>query len=388
MKQFRITLNCFFIATNSRFCCTFEFQFLGMEQNSFDVTRKVVEVFLRVGALVLLFFWCFQIISPFVMPLLWGLIIAVAVYPLHAFVVKKLRQRKKLSAILLTLLMLLMVILPTAWAISSITQSAFYLKAQLEAGTLVINEPPVVIKEWPFIGERLFDFLYTVSQNVESMAIQYRGEILNVAKTLGSSLVSTGIMYVQIIASVIIAGVLLGMKGTTDTAAVIFIKIVGTRGEEFLHLSIDTIRNVVKGILGVAVIQASLAGIGLTLAGVPHAGIWALLSLLLCIVQIGPGLVVIPAVVFLYFNHSILFSTLWAGYFVMVLLSDNILKPYLLAKGADVPMPIIFLGVIGGFFSAGFIGMFTGAIVLSISYKLVVSWMNNEYDPSIKNEAK
>lgn len=349
-----------------------------MEQ-PFLITRKIVEVILRIGALVLLFFWCYHIIAPFIMPILWGLIIAVAVYPMHAFIVKKLKQRKKLSATLLTILMLLLVILPTAWAASSITQSAFYLKAQLEAGNLILDTPPESIKQWPLIGEHLYTFLASIRQNIESLVVQYRVEILDAAKTLGASLLSTGVMYVQIIAAIVVAGVLLGIKGSTDIASVIFVRIVGTRGEEFLALSIDTIRNVVKGILGVAIIQASLAGIGLALAGVPHAGIWTLLCMLLCIVQVGPGLVVIPSVIFLYFNHSILYSTLWACYFAMVLLSDNILKPYLLSKGADVPMLVIFLGVLGGFFSAGFIGMFTGAIVLSISYKLVVSWINNEY---------
>jgi predicted PurR-regulated permease PerM len=136
-----------------------------------------------------------------------------------------------------------------------------------------------------------------------------------------------------------------------------------------------TIRNVVKGVLGVAVIQSILAGVGLYFAHIPHAGIWILVCLILSIVQVGPALVLIPSSIYLFTTGDTMTATLWSVYFAVVLTSDNILKPILLGKGAPVPMLVIFLGVIGGFLMSGFIGLFTGAIVLSIGYKLLTAWI-------------
>lgn len=175
--------------------------------------------------------------------------------------------------------------------------------------------------------------------------------------------------------SVIIAGFLLATRGTDSASDIFFHRVAGGRGAEFKLLCVSTIRNVIKGILGVAVIQAALAGTGLFLAGVPYAGILTVLCLILAILQIGPGLVLLGAVIFLFYTHSTVFAVLWSIYFIGVGISDNILKPILLGKGAFVPMLVIFLGVIGGFILYGFIGLFAGPIILSIGYKLILAWM-------------
>ena len=153
---------------------------------------------------------------------------------------------------------------------------------------------------------------------------------------------------------------------------------MGERGDEFAEISNVTIKNVAKGILGVAIIQSTLAGIGFILAGVPYAGLWALICLILAIIQIGPALLIIPVIIYLFSTMGLLGAILWTVYFVVVMISDNFLKPILLGKGAPVPMLVIFLGTIGGFITSGFVGMFIGAIILSLGYKLFITWLDEE----------
>ena len=136
-----------------------------------------------------------------------------------------------------------------------------------------------------------------------------------------------------------------------------------------------TIRNVAKGILGVAFIQFVLMGASLVFANVPFAGLWALLVLLFAIVQLPVGIVAIPVIIYLYSAREPLPATLWSVLILLFSMSDNILKPWLMGKGAPVPMLVIFLGAIGGMIMSGFIGLFTGAIVLSLGYKLVTLWL-------------
>jgi len=177
--------------------------------------------------------------------------------------------------------------------------------------------------------------------------------------------------------SIVIAGLLLaGAENGKRVARDLFVRLAGRQGAEFADDAKITVRNVVKGILGVAVIQALLAGIGFSIAGVPAAGLWAFLCLLLAIIQIGIGPVAIPIIIYMFLKASTLTAVLLTVWLVLVLLSDNFLKPLLLGRGAPVPMPVIFIGTIGGFMSMGFLGLFVGAVILSVAYKLFGAWLN------------
>ena len=158
----------------------------------------------------------------------------------------------------------------------------------------------------------------------------------------------------------------------------LFVSLAGECGSEFADISTITIRNVVKGILGVAIIQALLAGMGFMIAGVPGAGIWAFLCIFLAIIQIGIAPVVIPVIIYMFYNADTLTAALLMVWLILVMLSDNFLKPVLLGRGAPVPMLVIFLGSIGGFISMGFIGLFIGAVVLSLGFKLFQAWLESD----------
>jgi predicted PurR-regulated permease PerM len=306
---------------------------------------------------------------------LWAVIIAVAVYPFYNTTVKKMNGRRIVPAILFTLFLLALIFVPLIFFIDSVANSVEHFRAYLESGEMKITEPSVKIRDLPMIGEQLYNFLLSLANNVEAAFQKYYPEILNVSKVLLGGVLSAAMTFLQLLLSVIIAGVLLATKGTAAASETFFKRIAGSRGPEFLQLCVSTIRNVIKGILGVAFIQSALAGIGLFLAGIPYAGMLTVVCLILAILQIGPGLVLFGSIIYLFYMHSTLFAILWSVYFLFVSFSDNILRPYFLGKGAPVPMLVIFLGVIGGFILYGFIGLFVGPIILSMGYKLVLAWM-------------
>lgn len=166
------------------------------------------------------------------------------------------------------------------------------------------------------------------------------------------------------------------MKGANESVRKFLKKLVGDKADEYADVAYKTVGNVVKGILGVAFIQALLIGLGFLFAGVPGAGLWTLLVFMLAVLQIPPAIIVIPIIVWLFSALETTPAIIWTIYLLIASLSDNILKPILLGKGAPVPMLVIFLGVIGGFILSGFIGLFTGAIVISLGYKLFVAWLD------------
>ena len=343
-------------------------------------TKKTVELIIRIFILILLLFYCFEILAPFVMPVLWAVIIAVSVYPIHKAISKKMGGREKLSATIITFAILSFIFVPVGFFISSISDTIIDIKNQAESGAIHLNQPNQIIETWPIIGKPLYNFLENASGSITSIFQKHQDEVLSIAKTVMLGIVGSGVTFFQVIFSIIISGVLLSTKGTIEASEKIFNRIADKRGSEFLSLTANTIRSVVKGVLGVAVIQAFLAGAGFFLASVPHAGIWCLIALVLAVIQVGTSLVIVPVIIYLFTTGNPLFAGLWSVYFVIVIFSDNVLKPWLLGKGAEVPMLVIFIGVLGGFFLSGFIGLFTGAIVLSIGYKLFLVWLHDQVE--------
>jgi predicted PurR-regulated permease PerM len=181
----------------------------------------------------------------------------------------------------------------------------------------------------------------------------------------------------QMVGSVIIAGILLVVQGVGEGMRQFFRKIAGNEGDAYADIAKMTVGNVVKGVLGVALIQSFVAGLGFLLAGVPFAGLWTLLVFILGVLQIPAFLVILPVVIYIFSVKETTPAVLWTIYLLVAGLSDNVLKPILLGKGAPVPMLVIFIGVIGGFMFSGFIGLFTGAIIMSIGYKIFIGWLNS-----------
>jgi predicted PurR-regulated permease PerM len=343
-----------------------------------EIVNTAIEITIRLGFLLLLIAWCFQLLYPFTGVIVWGIILAVAVAPFYDSVNRRLGDKPKWSAILIILVGLILIILPSWLFIDSMINGLKTLKSGLEGGTLTIPVPTEKVASWPVIGSKAYDIWQQASQNLEGFITKYREQILKVGETLLEGGLSFGASVLQFILATIVAGILLATRGTDDFARRFFRKIVGAQGDEFTDITIKTISNVTKGVLGVALIQSLLTGLGFVLAGIPYAGVWTLLVLVLAILQLPGTIVVIPIVIWMFSAFNPLPAVLWTIYLLLAGASDNVLKPLLLGKGAPVPMLVIFLGVIGGFMLSGFIGLFTGAIIISLGYKLFESWIKDD----------
>jgi len=338
---------------------------------------KSIDLIIKVLLIAILLVWCVMIIFPFVMPVLWGVILAITLYPLYEKLLGLMRGKKALASTITAGIMLVLLIVPAVWLIASVVESTGQFIASLKEHTLVIPPPKASVAGWPIIGKSVYNGWLLVTTNLEAAITKYSDQLIMVGDKFLNAFKSVASSFIMLILSIIISGVLLASSEKSEKSVTSFAsRIAGKRGEEFIDLIVLTIRNVAKGILGVAFIQFILMGACLILARVPFAGLWALCVLLFAIVQIPVALVSIPVIIYMYAVREPLPATLWAILLILLSLGDNVLKPWLMGKGAPVPTLVIFLGAIGGMIMSGFIGLFTGAIILSLGYKLVTIWLD------------
>jgi predicted PurR-regulated permease PerM len=341
--------------------------------------ETIVDLIIRLAVLYLLISWCINILKPFVTILIWGTVITLAIYPLYTYLVKLFRGRKIIASVIITLCMLSILVIPS-WLIGeSLFNGLDRIRELYSEGQPLIPPPGEATKNWPAFAQPIIDIWQLASKNIGAATMQYKDQLEIVGTFILRSLASIGQGVLQFVASIVLAGVfLIYSEPLSNSMLKIFKKLAGKDGENMASLSVVTVRNVFKGVLGVAFIQAALAGLGYFIAGVPYAGLWTLISLILAIVQIGVGPVAIPIAIYMFTVTDTLTATLLAIWMIPVTLSDNILRPILMGMGAPVPMLVIFMGAIGGFIFTGFIGLFLGAIILSIGYKLFLVWIETE----------
>lgn len=335
-----------------------------------------IDLILKVGALFLVVYLCIRILKPFLGMLLWGLIIAIILFPLFERIRRLFGNRNKLSSIILSLVALSVLVVPSIWLVNQLVDGVRILAENIQAGDLSIPPPSETVAEWPLIGKRLYVYWLELSGDMTESLKGFMPQLVAWGERALGALANTGLGVLQFAASIIIAGILLVFfeKGS-ESGRKVFAKVVGERGEEFLEISLQTIRNVATGVLGVAVIQTTLMGIGLILANIPLAAVWIVVLLVMTIAQIPALLFNIPLIIYLFAFQDPLPAVLWTLYFLVMGMIDNVLKPLIMGKGSDVPMLVIFLGALGGFMAFGFVGLFLGSIVLSLAYKLYLTWV-------------
>lgn len=343
---------------------------------------SIFDITIRLVILALIIAWCFLIVHPFANIIMWSIILALAIYPLHSILTKKLGNRPKIASFIIVFSMLVIIFLPVGLMIAQLMEEVKEIRTIYQDGTLAIPPPTEKVKDWPFVGEKFYALWQSTSSNLEQTILKYKEELLGVGKKIVTGLLSAAGGIVQIIIALIIAGILLVVGGTGEMIHKFFGKLAGARGDEFADVTMKTVANVVKGILGVALILAILHGIILLLAGIPYAGIWTLIIFVLGVLQIPLFFVTLPIIIYIFAHHDTTTAIIWTILFLIAGFSDNILRPILLGQGAPVPMVVIFIGVIGGFMFTGFIGLFTGAIVFSIGYKLFIGWINSGTSPT------
>lgn len=340
---------------------------------------KVIEMILQIGLAFGLIVWCFLIIKPFIMVAIWGLVIAVALHPFYAWMRNKLGNRKKLAAILVTAFVLILLLIPVFFMGKTMYEGITSLRAFLEAEHYTLPPPQDNIKDWPLIGKPLFDFWQAASTNLSDTILQFRPQITEFLKWLVTNVTNAGVGIIMFVISILIAGFFLYISDSgTKFANEISQKLAGQRGPSLVNTAGVTIRSVTKGILGVALIQSILIGLGFFAAGIPGAGLWTVLCFLLGVAQIGAFPIIIPVIIYAFLNKTTFVAIALTVWLIAIGPVDNILKPILLGRGSNLPMLVIFLGAIGGFLMSGIIGLFVGAVVLAIGYNLFMDWLKGE----------
>lgn len=345
--------------------------------------NRATEATIHVGLVVLLVYWCFHIFQPFFQTIVWGIIIAVSIHPVCHRLKPSLGGRGKLAATLITVMALALLIVPALLLSGTLFEAAHALSAGIRDGSLHVPPPPEKVNAWPIIGEHLYKTWSLASTNLEAALSKMAPHLKGLGSWLLGSVAGTGASILKFLISIIIAGVLLAQAEKGHHAAqVLAARLAGQRGGELVDLATATVRSVTQGILGVALIQSILSGLGCLAAGVPGAGLWALLVLLLAVVQLPSLLVLGPIIIYVFSTANTVTAVLFMIWSLLVGLSDNFLKPILLGRGVEVPMVVIFIGAIGGFITSGIIGLFVGATILTLGYKLFLAWLQEEGGPS------
>ncbi len=346
---------------------------LVMENNEFHYKRAIYTA-LRIGFIALIFYWSFLIIKPFVMLILWGIIISVTIYPLYKKLAKKLGGKEKLSAAIITLIVLSALLIPSLFFVGSAIEGMSNFANQMMRGAIEIPPPNKSVADWPVIGKPIHDTWNLASTNLMAAIEKFRPQLKELAPKVlstASGLLATVLMFSI---SIVIAGALFTQAKPAEQAAKsIFATLIGKQGENFTELSVAIIRSVVQGILGIALIQSLLGGIGIWAIGISAAGFWALIILFFAIIQLPPLLVLGPLAIYSFTITDTTPAVIFTIWSLVVSMSDAFLKPLLLGRGVDVPMLAVLLGAIGGMIMSGIIGLFVGAVVLTITYKILVA---------------
>jgi predicted PurR-regulated permease PerM len=347
----------------------------GSEQT----TSSFIEVAIRLGALALLLYWSLLLVSPFISIVIWSAVLSVALYPAFEWISLRLGGHRRLAAALVTILSLLVIVGPASWLALGLVDSVRLIAERLDLANLTIPPPSSSVKEWPLIGEPIYQFWDLASTNLSAALAQ----ILPQLKPLGSSLLrigaDTGLGIIMFLVSIIVAGFLFSPAPTIVEAVKKFARRLNpTRGEEFVDQAGATIRAVSRGVIGISVLQALLAGIGLMVAGIPQASLITFAVLVLGIIQIGPSIVIIPVIIWSWTFMDTKSALLFTAYMVPVNLLDNLLRPLVMGRGLKTPMLVILFGVIGGTLAYGITGLFLGPIILAVIWELFVSWIDEE----------
>lgn len=340
----------------------------------------VIQLVIRLGLLAFLIYWTFVLIRPFVPILAWSIVLAVALYPVFDVLSRLLGGRPRLAAVVLTFINLGIVIGPATWLGLSALDGVKEFAGNLAAGNLVVPSPPKSVNNWPLIGPNLYEFWNQASSNIRAALREVAPYLKPLAGVLLSFAGNAGVGMLKFLLSVALAGFLFpyGLQ-LVEAGRNFLYRIVPEQSEHFLELAGATIRAVSQGVIGVAIIQSLLAGIGFKLAGIPSAGLLAIAVMILSIVQIGAAIVLVPVIIWIWTDKDSTTALLLTVFLGLVGVLDNILKPLVMKRGLTTPTLVIFVGVIGGTLAHGIVGLFVGPIILSLAWELTVAWIRSDH---------
>jgi predicted PurR-regulated permease PerM len=345
------------------------------------VARRLFDLFIRVGLVLGLVWLCFHFFSPFLTMMLWALILAVTLYPLHQMLAQKIGGRQGRAATLIVVLGVGLIVVPTVILGSSFGDSVHGLINGVKDNTLSIPAPPASIAEWPVVGKKAHAAWSQAHADLPGLVKSMQPKIGELAGRALGIVASLGGGLLMFLFSFIVAGIMMAFGESGGRAMqAIFERVAGVaRGAEFAQLATSTVRAVASGVIGIACIQALLVGIAMVIANVPFAGALALVVLMLGVAQVPAAIVTLPVIGWIWASGS--YETTPAiAYTALIMVAgsvDNVLKPLLLGRGVDAPMPVILLGALGGMATDGILGMFIGAAALALGYQIFMRWVDD-----------
>jgi len=342
-------------------------------------SNNLADMALRLGLVVVLVVMCARVVQPFVNLALWSVVLAIALYPAHKMLAARMRGRQGRAASALVLAGLLLIGAPTVMLGTSFAKGLHDSYAEFESGTLSLPQPNPSVAQWPVVGEQVYSAWAAAASNLPEFVLENKDGLRNLAKRGLTAAANTAGSVLLFLASLVVAGIIMAY-GESGSAAMrdIIGRFAGhDRGPRLQGLITATVRSVATGVIGVAFIQALILGVGFLWAGIPAAGLLAVGVMVLGILQAPALLVTIPVIAYLWMagDASTTMNIVYTAYLFVGGLADNVLKPMLLGRGVDAPMPVILLGALGGMVSGGIVGLFIGAVLLAVGYQLFMEWV-------------
>ena len=344
------------------------------------LSRGLLDALIRAGLIVVLVLFCFEIFSPFRDLMLWSVILAITLYPLQQRLRGPLGHKDGRIATVIVLVAIIILMVPIYLLGTSIADSVEGAMSVVKEEGVRIPAPAESVAQWPLIGDKVYALWQQAATDLPGLTAKYIPQIKGFSLGLLGKLAGVGMGFLTFIFSLIIAGIFMAYGEAGSRASVqIASRISGPdRGPSIAALCTATIRAVALGVVGIAFIQMLLVGLGFVLKGVPGAGLLALAVLLLGIMQLPATLITVPVIAYVFATEGPSTVTIVFAIFVFVAgLVDNVLKPLLLGRGVDVPMPVVLIGALGGMVTSGIIGLFIGPVILAVGYQLFWQWVQD-----------
>jgi predicted PurR-regulated permease PerM len=341
----------------------------------------LLDVLIRAGLIAVLVIFCYRVFRPFLDLMLWSLILAVTLYPLQKRLKGKLGNNEGRSATLIVLIAIGILMVPIYLLGTSLAESVENALAMVRSGSFHIRPPAESVADWPLVGKPLHAFWLQASTDLTGLAQKFTPQIKELVLTLLGKLAGLGMGLLVFIVALVIAGIFMAYSESGSRSAVeIASRLSGPdKGPRITELCTATIRAVAQGVVGIAFIQMLLIGVAFVLKGIPGAGLLALAVLLIGIMQLPATLITIPVIAFVFTTEGASTATIVFAIYVFVAgLVDNVLKPLMLGRGVDVPMPVVLIGALGGMVTNGVIGLFIGPVVLAVGYQLFWQWVRDQ----------
>jgi len=341
---------------------------------SWDLTRIILDV-VAIGDLIAASFW---VLRPFLPAIVWASMIVVATWPTLRAVEARLWRRRSLAVVVMTLAMLAILTVPLTFAVIAIVDKADDVVAWTrDFSTRPLPQLPDWVGQIPLVGQKIVgEWQRLARAPSEELGSRVTPYITGIARWLLAEAGSVGALLLQFLLTVAISALLYSQGETAALGVLAFARrLAGDDGVRVVILSAGAIRAVALGIVVTALVQAVFGGIGLMVTGVPHALLLASVMLMLGVAQIGPWPVLFGTVIWLYMDGQAVWGTVMLVWALVTTSFDNILRPILIRKGADLPLVLVLAGVLGGLLAFGLIGLFVGPVVLAVTYTLLVAWV-------------